>query len=265
MRCDVAAGKYDTAVVLAYLPEDELRLLAEALPEADVVLGGPTGQPIAPKQVGPTLLASATSKGKFLVRLDAPATKSADRWSGRVVELNETVRRRSASDGQLGAILRRPGRLGFFRPTRPVSRSNCRPTCRRAFPSLEPIRVGKCHADDCDVWQKSKHAAASPPRGTAPADAWRWVSRPRTWVLDPLDRGSRALRRGCGSHQPHRPPPVGMRGKTMLSDRARGCDPVAPSLPRRRGSASAGSSAPRPTSGCTPRRSRGGPPFPSGP
>ena len=76
------AGKYDAAIVLAYLPEDELRQLADALPEADVVVGGPTGQPISPKQVGPTLLASATNKGKFLARLDAPALGSADRWTG---------------------------------------------------------------------------------------------------------------------------------------------------------------------------------------
>ena len=83
------AGKYDAAIVLAYLPEDELRQLADALPEADVVVGGPTGQPISPKQIGPTLLASATNKGKFLARLDAPALGSADRWTGSIVELNE--------------------------------------------------------------------------------------------------------------------------------------------------------------------------------
>ena len=67
-----AAGKYDAVVVLAYLPEEELRQFAEALPEADVVVGGPTGQPVSPKQTGPTLLTSATNKGKFLARLDAP-------------------------------------------------------------------------------------------------------------------------------------------------------------------------------------------------
>ena len=59
------AKSYDAVIVLAYLPEDELRELAGTLPEVDVVLGGPTGQPIVPKQVGATLLASATSKGKF--------------------------------------------------------------------------------------------------------------------------------------------------------------------------------------------------------
>ena len=54
-----------------------------------MVIGGPTGQPISPKQIGPTLLTSATSKGKFMARLDAPAFGSADRWKGSIVELNE--------------------------------------------------------------------------------------------------------------------------------------------------------------------------------
>ena len=83
-----AAGKFDAALVLAYLPEDELQQFAEALPEADLVIGGPTGQPISPKLVGPTLLCSATNKGKFLARLDVPALGSPQRWSGSIVELN---------------------------------------------------------------------------------------------------------------------------------------------------------------------------------
>ena len=45
----------------------------EALPEADLVVGGPTGQSVPPQQIGPTMLASATNKGKFLARFDQPA------------------------------------------------------------------------------------------------------------------------------------------------------------------------------------------------
>ncbi|MFO7899546.1 MAG: hypothetical protein R6V58_10875 [Planctomycetota bacterium] len=59
------AGPADLLVVLAYLPEEELRELAELLPEADLVVGGPTGQPIAPRRVGPVLaLLSAPRGGK---------------------------------------------------------------------------------------------------------------------------------------------------------------------------------------------------------
>jgi hypothetical protein len=74
-------GKYDALVVLAYLPQQELEQLAAALPEADAVVGGPTGQSIAPRKIGPTLLAAATNKGKFLVRLTSdPAAGGPARW-----------------------------------------------------------------------------------------------------------------------------------------------------------------------------------------
>ncbi len=100
-----ATGKFDAAIVLAYLPEDELRQLAEALPEADVVVGGPTAQPLSPKLLGPTLLCSATNKGKFVARLDAPAPGSADRWTGSIVELN----------GQFSDDARQEANIGDFR------------------------------------------------------------------------------------------------------------------------------------------------------
>ncbi len=48
-----AAGRYDALIVLAYLPEDELRDVAQSLPEADAIVGGPTGQPIAPRKSVP--------------------------------------------------------------------------------------------------------------------------------------------------------------------------------------------------------------------
>src|SRR5581483_6491705 len=82
-----ARGRYDTLVVLAYLPEEELRQLAAALPEADAVLGGPTGQSIPPQALGPTLLAAATNKGKFLVALEAAPPGTRPAWAGRVAEM----------------------------------------------------------------------------------------------------------------------------------------------------------------------------------
>jgi 2',3'-cyclic-nucleotide 2'-phosphodiesterase (5'-nucleotidase family) len=86
-----ARGRYDRLVVLAYLPEEELRQLAAGLPEADAVVGGPTGQSIAPQPSGPTLLAAATNKGKFLVKLDVPALGSAERWTGSVAEMGPAL------------------------------------------------------------------------------------------------------------------------------------------------------------------------------
>ena len=67
------AGK-DTLIGLAYMPEDELESFAGSSPEADAVIGGPTGQAIAPAHVGPTLMAAATNKGKFVIELKLPTS-----------------------------------------------------------------------------------------------------------------------------------------------------------------------------------------------
>ncbi|MBM4091754.1 MAG: hypothetical protein FJ276_20355 [Planctomycetes bacterium] len=83
-----SAERFDAVVVLAYLPEEELRQLAETLPEVDVIVGGPTGQPLPPVRVGPVLLTSATRQGKFLVRCTAPAVRGGS-WSARIDELDE--------------------------------------------------------------------------------------------------------------------------------------------------------------------------------
>lgn len=153
-----AIQSYDTVIVLAYLPEDELRAFAAEMPEADVVLGGPTGQPIAPKAMGPTLLASATSKGKFVVRLDAPAAGSNDRWTGDVVEL----------DGRFADDSRQLANVEQFREELALKDfSPCHTSFVKSLADL-PTRDAiagnnmcrKCHADDCDTWRKSKHAAA---------------------------------------------------------------------------------------------------------
>jgi hypothetical protein len=154
-----AAGKYDAVVVLAYLPEEELRQVAEALPEADVVVGGPTGQPVSPKQIGPTLLTSATNKGKFLARLDAPKPSSRGPWSGSIVELNEEF----ADDAEQAANVERfrgvlagkdfaPDQTGFAEPL-----SGDLP---QGFRIAGTAACGKCHENDCLLWRESKHATA---------------------------------------------------------------------------------------------------------
>jgi hypothetical protein len=153
------AGKYDAAIVLAYLPEDELRPFADALPEADVVVGGPTGQPIAPTQTGPTLLASATNKGKFLTRLDAPARRSADHWTGRIVELNEQfgddARQMTGVEAFRAELARRdfaPAETGFAEPL-PAD-------LPKGFAVAGDKACRKCHEEDCRTLRKSKHAEA---------------------------------------------------------------------------------------------------------
>jgi hypothetical protein len=153
------AQQYDTAIVLAYLPEGELREFAEALPEADVVLGGPTGQPIAPQQVGPTLLASATNKGKFVVRLHVPALHSADHWTGGIVELNEQF----ADDSrQMMNVERFRADLADldFAPSQTDFVEAMPADLPKGFAVAGTESCRKCHAEDCSAWRQSKHATA---------------------------------------------------------------------------------------------------------
>jgi hypothetical protein len=154
-----ADGQYQSAIVLAYLPEDELRLLAEALPEVDAVVGGPTGQPIAPKQLGPTLLASATSKGKFVVELDAPPVHSTDHWTGRIVELGE----RFADDRRQMANVqefRRDLAAGDFAPKQTGFAEPPPAGLPKGYAVAGTGSCRKCHTADGEAWQKSKHAGA---------------------------------------------------------------------------------------------------------
>jgi hypothetical protein len=153
------AGKYDTAIVLAYLPEDDLRQLADDLPEADVVVGGPTGQPLSPKSIGPTLLTSATSKGKFLAKLDAPAFGTRDCWTGKIVELNEEfaddaeqVKGVEAFRAELAQRDFAPEQTGFVEPL-PKD-------LPKGYAVAGDKACKKCHEEDCRDLRKSKHLTA---------------------------------------------------------------------------------------------------------
>ena len=188
------AGRYDAAVVLAYLPEDRLRALAASLPEVDVVAGGPTGQPIPPESIGPTLLASATHQGKFLARFDAPLRGSA-RWEGSIVPMDEQL---ADDPGQLANLQRYYDELAardftawesglagllvgwdkrsavpptiigsgsggtalrLFHPTIHVPRGDLPPDYRVAGNA----KCRECHEEDGKLWAASKHAHAWEP------------------------------------------------------------------------------------------------------
>ncbi len=151
------AGPADWLVVLAYLPEDELRELAELLPEADLVVGGPTGQPIEPRQVGPVLLASATNQGKFLARFDAPAGPG--RFTARIDELDD----RYPDDPEQTANLRR-----FYDDLQRRDVSAAETAYAPSLPDDLPPgfaiagtdRCRECHAVDYRLWSTSLHAHA---------------------------------------------------------------------------------------------------------
>jgi hypothetical protein len=152
----------DSYVVLAYLPADELSELATALPEVDLVIGGPTGQSVAPRKVGPTQFASATNKGKFLAKFDWTAggeNDSQGEWIGEIVEMDAKLADDSAQQDNLRAFYAELARRDFT----PAQTSFVAPVAAAAPPDFAIAgsdSCRKCHAKDCASWGASKHAAA---------------------------------------------------------------------------------------------------------
>lgn len=153
------AGQYDCVVVLAYLPADALRDLAAMVPEVDVIVGGPTRQPIAPERVGPVLVASATNQGKFLVGIDVPRLRARAEWTGSIVAMSEQF----ADDAEQAANL-----LEYYDE---LARRDFTPDQTRLAERLpaglpEDYRIAgtaecrKCHGEEGETWARSKHAHA---------------------------------------------------------------------------------------------------------
>jgi len=149
----------DFIVVLAYLPKEELRKLAAGLPEADVVVGGPTGQTIPPEKIGPTLLTSATNKGRFLARFDLPPRGSTDAIAGTVVTMDENLEddpRQKSNIEQFHRELQR----GDFTPDRTPFAQPIPADLADEFRIAGNESCRECHEEDCRLWDESAHADA---------------------------------------------------------------------------------------------------------
>ena len=146
-------------MVLAYLPEEELADLASQLPEVDLIVGGPTGQSIAPRLAGPTLWASATNKGKFLGIFHAPAIGSSQKWRGEIVEMNESLADNAKQKQNLEQFYHVLAKRDFSAADTPFTKSlpqNLPPGFRIAGSQ----NCRQCHEDDCSLWDDSSHAHA---------------------------------------------------------------------------------------------------------
>lgn len=153
------SGTYDYAVVLAYVPEDELRELAENLPEVDAVLGGPTGQPVPPNYPqGHVLTTSATKQGKFLATLRFPRSNDkTTRIQAEITELDgrfddDPIQQKNLD--QFYAELKRrdlspKDTLFWQQQFGPVTENYASPKACQS-----------CHEEEYAVWQKSNHAVA---------------------------------------------------------------------------------------------------------
>jgi hypothetical protein len=154
-----AAGRYDAAILLAYAPEEELQPLAEGLPELDAVVGGPTGQPVAPRHLGPTLVLSATRQGKFLARLDAPAVGAHQAWSGGIVELSDQFADDAKQVANVEAFRQELGRRDFTAADTSFAAS-LPPNVPGGFAVAGTKSCRKCHAGEDKIWAKSRHSRA---------------------------------------------------------------------------------------------------------
>ena len=151
--------KCDHIVVLAWVPEAELRELAASVPEVDAVIGGPTGQSLPPEATGPTLIASATNKGKFLACVSTPSGKRGAGWHGEVVELSEHFRDESVQSENLHAFRRELAAADFAASSTglvyPTSTGGQEGAVVAGSESCQA-----CHADEYQAWRESNHARA---------------------------------------------------------------------------------------------------------
>ena len=152
------AGKYEYAVVLAYLPSEELRALAERLPEVDVIIGGPTGQAIPPQRHGPTLLASATNKGKFLAELRPPQQPGSG-WSGQIVEMDESLADAAEQEENLEVFYALLGERDYAASETGLA-VDWSLDLPEGYQAAGSAACQECHSLDYDSWEYSTHAHA---------------------------------------------------------------------------------------------------------
>lgn len=151
--------RFDHLIVLAYLPEAELRQLASELPEADVVAGGPTGQSIAPERVGPVLMTAVTNKGKFAAHLQLTEKSGSAPWTGEILEVDASYEDDPEQMQNLKdfyALLEvrdfKASETGFV-PTQPIDPPE-------GFQIAGSNSCLECHSGDHHIWSESGHSHA---------------------------------------------------------------------------------------------------------
>jgi hypothetical protein len=156
---DDAAGKFDRAVVLAHLNETDLRKLAAELPEVDAVIGGPTGQSLAPTRMGQVLVASATNKGKFVVTLPLAADRKQIAPPAAVVELSDRFRDDPVQLDNVRAFRKELARRDFSAAETGLVAGSAKQVSK-GFRIAGNEACRDCHAEETAIWNDSKHAQA---------------------------------------------------------------------------------------------------------
>jgi 2',3'-cyclic-nucleotide 2'-phosphodiesterase (5'-nucleotidase family) len=148
----------DGKIVLAYLPREDLFELAKQLPEVDAVIGGPTGQTVAPTQIGATLVASSTNKGKFIVQMEFDPS-AGKKWSANIAEVDDTFADETQQVANLDEYHNVLAQADFHATQTGLTNT----TMISADPQQRYAgndSCQKCHVDDCSHYATTKHAIA---------------------------------------------------------------------------------------------------------
>ncbi len=145
-------------LVLAWMPEDEMRQLAESLPEIHILVGGPTGQSVPPQIVGRVLMTSATNKGKFIAHIPMPQNHEPP-VTAEIVELSPSFADNADQKRNLDAFRSMLAERDFTAAESGfVSTSFGVGAARQFIAGTDSCR--DCHPDSCKVWDGSGHSHA---------------------------------------------------------------------------------------------------------
>lgn len=149
----------DIKIVLAYMDEARLRALAEALPEVDYIIGGPTGQSVSPIKVGAVTVMSATNKGKFLAKIRLnQSDKGLHKSLTEISEVSSNLLENPTQIANLKAYYKRLSELDYSATDAGLVAPLTDPQAGYAIAGSESC--AKCHQPDDSVWHASKHSHA---------------------------------------------------------------------------------------------------------
>ncbi len=148
----------DVKIVLAYYDEAGLRKLADALPEIDYIIGGPTGQSMSPTRIGSSIVASSTNKGKFVTRLTLEKSDEGFRDLGTsIVEVSSDLNESRTQLDNLASYYAKLAERDFRSDEAGLVDFIA---LREQYSVAGSQSCAKCHQSDSQVWHNSKHSHA---------------------------------------------------------------------------------------------------------
>ncbi len=169
----IGKQKADVVLVLAYMDEPGLRALAESLPEVDFIVGGPTGQTLAPTRVGTVQILSATNKGKFLSHIELkPSTKKWEVNSIGSAEVTSSIERDPSQSANVERYLATLAEKDFASNETGLITMHTRQSTSN-YQIAGSTTCVECHKSDDQIWHSSKHA-----------NAWKTLVD-KNWHVDP--------------------------------------------------------------------------------